>query len=185
MNLKVVCLQSNDLRKPGSWPQLTSEFWRCSLSMNHPSPGLRPPSPRLAGRGQGEGCQSGSWSQCIRENERGLPMNRPRTVLQITQPHLTASPLHFREPSADRIQRRDHANPNQIDDRQTVAVTRGYRRRTVALWICKKPFRMAITDASKQDGQPMNQRNVTQIIKQRNAATKQDRFEPPWRSAVV
>ncbi len=34
MNLKVVCLQSNDLRKPGSWPQLTSEFWRCSLSMN-------------------------------------------------------------------------------------------------------------------------------------------------------
>ena len=46
------------------------------LSMNRPSPGLRPPSPRLAGRGQGEGCQSSSWSQCIRENERGLPMNQ-------------------------------------------------------------------------------------------------------------
>src|SRR6266480_4057191 len=41
MNLKVVCLQSNDLRKPGSWPQLTSEFWRCSLSMNRGGARLR------------------------------------------------------------------------------------------------------------------------------------------------
>ena len=49
------------------------------LSMNRPSPGLRPPSPRLAGRGQGEGYQSGSWSQCMRKNERGLSMNRPLT----------------------------------------------------------------------------------------------------------
>src|SRR2546421_3443908 len=45
------------------------------LSMNHASPGLRPPSPRHAGRGQGEGCRSGSWSQCMRKNERRLLMN--------------------------------------------------------------------------------------------------------------
>src|SRR5437773_12496481 len=47
MNLKVVCLQSNDLRKPGSWPQLTSEFWRCSLSMNpdeHPTSNIQRPT---------------------------------------------------------------------------------------------------------------------------------------------
>ena len=43
------------------------------LSMNRPSPGLRPPSPRLAGRGQGEGCQSGSWSQCMRKTKGGSP----------------------------------------------------------------------------------------------------------------
>src|SRR5437879_10584474 len=43
--------------------------------MNRPSPGLRPPSPRLAGRGQGEGCQSGSWSQCVRKSERRLSTN--------------------------------------------------------------------------------------------------------------
>src|SRR5437773_10007133 len=63
------------VRRSGSWSQCVrkSERW---LSMNHPSPGLWPPSPRLAGRGQGEGCQSSSWSQCIRENERGLPMNQ-------------------------------------------------------------------------------------------------------------
>src|SRR5205807_4308111 len=30
-------------------------LFRGNLSMNRPSPGLRPPSPRLAGRGQGEG----------------------------------------------------------------------------------------------------------------------------------
>src|SRR5207247_485621 len=47
-----------------------------ALSMNRPSPGLRPPSPRLAGRGQGEGCQSGSWSQCMRKSERRLSMKR-------------------------------------------------------------------------------------------------------------
>src|SRR5437773_3212097 len=63
------------VRRSGSWSQCVrkSERW---LSMNHPSPGLWPPSPRLAGRGQGEGCQSSSWCQRIRENERGLPMNQ-------------------------------------------------------------------------------------------------------------
>src|SRR5439155_14034085 len=39
-------------RRPGSWLRFTSEFWRCSLSMNL------------------------GWSQCMRKNERGLPMNR-------------------------------------------------------------------------------------------------------------
>jgi len=48
--------------------------------MNRPSPGLRPPSPRLAGRGQGEGCQSGSWPRFTSEFWRcPLPMNRPLT----------------------------------------------------------------------------------------------------------
>src|SRR3989442_5856677 len=51
-----------------------------SLSMNRPSPGLRPPSPRLAGRGQGEGCQSGSWSQCAANfGIGGSPLNRGKT----------------------------------------------------------------------------------------------------------
>ena len=58
------------------------------LSMNRPSPGLRPPSPRLAGRGQGEGCQSSSWSQCIRENERGLPMNRGTSNIEHPTPNI-------------------------------------------------------------------------------------------------
>src|SRR5437762_97040 len=62
----------------GSWSQCMRKNER-GLSMNCPSPGLRPPSPRLAGRGQGEGCQSGSWSQCMRKNEWGLSMNRPLT----------------------------------------------------------------------------------------------------------
>src|SRR5213082_2315508 len=62
--------------------------WRCSLSMNRPSPGLRPPSPRLAGRGQGEGCQAGSWSQCMRKNERGLSMNCPSPGLRPPSPRL-------------------------------------------------------------------------------------------------
>src|SRR5438093_294261 len=45
-----------------------------ALSMNHPSPGLRPPSPRMAGRGQGEGrIWKGSWARCMRKRERGLP----------------------------------------------------------------------------------------------------------------
>src|SRR5436309_305567 len=45
--------------------------------MNRPSPGLRPPSPRLAGRGQGEGCQSGSWPQLTSNFWRcSLPINR-------------------------------------------------------------------------------------------------------------
>src|SRR2546427_1502872 len=56
--------------------------------MNPPSPGLRPPSPRLAGRGQGEGCQSSSWSQCIRENERGLPMNRGTSNIEHPTPNI-------------------------------------------------------------------------------------------------
>ena len=59
----------------GSWSQCMRKNER-GLSMNCPSPGLRPPSPRLAGRGQGEGCQAGSWSQYMRKNERGLSMNR-------------------------------------------------------------------------------------------------------------
>src|SRR5437016_3977176 len=50
----------------------------CSnLSMNRPSPGLRPPSPRLAGRGQVEGCRSGSWLRFTSVFWRcPLPMNR-------------------------------------------------------------------------------------------------------------
>ena len=62
------------VRRSGSWSQCVRKSeWR--LSMNRPSPGLRPPSPRLAGRGQGEGCQSGSWSQCVRKSARRLSMN--------------------------------------------------------------------------------------------------------------
>ena len=59
----------------GSWSQcVVAKPWR--LSMNLPSPGLRPPSP-LLGRGEGrvrEG-RTGSWPQCMRKNERGLSMN--------------------------------------------------------------------------------------------------------------
>src|SRR5438132_4859896 len=47
------------------------------LSMNRPSPGLRPPSPRLAGRGQGEGCRSGSWPRLTSKFWRcSLSMNQ-------------------------------------------------------------------------------------------------------------
>src|SRR5438093_868800 len=35
-----------------SWPQLTSKFWRCSLSMNRPSPC---PLPALRGEGRERG----------------------------------------------------------------------------------------------------------------------------------
>src|SRR6266480_575922 len=74
MNLKVVCLQSNDLRKPGSWPQLTSEFWRCSLSMNRPlTPSLSPSDGERVAEGRVRG---GSWSQCVRKSESGLSLNR-------------------------------------------------------------------------------------------------------------
>src|SRR5437016_13901147 len=111
-------------------------------------------------------------------------LSRVRLRLQITQPHLTTSPFNLSEPLGDWIKCRYHANPNQINDRQTVAVTRRYRRRTGRGRICKKPFRMAITDVSNQDGQPMDQRNVKQIIKQRNAAKDQYRPDPPGRSAV-
>ena len=55
MNRTRKSLEMNKTIGIGSWLRFTSEFWRCSLSMNRPSPGLRPPSPRLAGRGQGEG----------------------------------------------------------------------------------------------------------------------------------
>src|SRR5438093_741238 len=34
MNLKRLALEMNDLGKTGSWPQLTSGFWRCLLPMN-------------------------------------------------------------------------------------------------------------------------------------------------------
>ena len=37
MNLKRLALEMNDLARTGSWPQLTSGFWRCPLSMNHRS----------------------------------------------------------------------------------------------------------------------------------------------------
>src|SRR5205807_565663 len=87
---------------------------------------------------------------------------RARTALQITQPHLTTSPFNFSEPLAGRIKRRYHANPNQIDDRQTVAVVRRYRRWTGRGWICKKPFRMAINiDGAKQDEQRRQRRART------------------------
>ena len=36
MNRTMPCLQMNRLGIFGSWPQLTSEFWRCFLSMNRP-----------------------------------------------------------------------------------------------------------------------------------------------------
>src|SRR6266542_2222682 len=36
MNLKTRGLIANELRISGSWSQLTSKFWRCSLSMNRP-----------------------------------------------------------------------------------------------------------------------------------------------------
>ena len=61
---------------PTRFRGLMREIFRGNLSMNRPSPGLRPPSPRFAGRGQGEGCQSGSWSQCMRKNGRRLSMNQ-------------------------------------------------------------------------------------------------------------
>ena len=37
MNLKVVSLRPKDLCKPGSWPQLTSVFWRSGLSTHEPA----------------------------------------------------------------------------------------------------------------------------------------------------
>src|SRR5437016_12769967 len=62
----------------GSWSRVILKSWR--LPMNRPSPGLRPPSPRLAGRGQGEGCRSGSWPRCESKFWRFLlPMNHPLT----------------------------------------------------------------------------------------------------------
>ena len=60
----------------GSWLRFTSEFWRFPLPMNRPSP-------RLAGRGQGEGCQFGSWSRYMRKNERRLSMNRPFVLVLV------------------------------------------------------------------------------------------------------
>src|SRR5437763_16523753 len=78
MNRTRNSLEMNETIERGSWAVSRSER-NTELSMNRPSPGLRPPSPRLAGRGQGEGCQAGSWSQCMRKNERGLSMNRPLT----------------------------------------------------------------------------------------------------------
>src|SRR5207244_5769632 len=65
--------------EPAAWKGRATEARgrkTVETSMNRPSPGLRPPSPRLAGRGQGEGCQSGSWPQCVRKSERRLSMKR-------------------------------------------------------------------------------------------------------------
>src|SRR5439155_22440478 len=57
----------------GSWPQLTSEFWRCSLSMNRPlTPSLSPSDGERVAEGRVRG---GPWSRCVRKSERRLSMN--------------------------------------------------------------------------------------------------------------
>jgi membrane carboxypeptidase/penicillin-binding protein PbpC len=56
---------------------LSAERRPFPLSMNLPSPGLQPPSPRDAGRGQGEGSVlAGSWSVSRASAPRELSMNQ-------------------------------------------------------------------------------------------------------------
>src|SRR6266513_5499031 len=123
----------------GSWFQCAIlESWKLPLNravVGQPSwlPVLRAslPAEHLGGR---DAARTGRRDACPTLSAATGCAARSKTVLQITQPHLTPSPLHFREPLADWIKRRDHANPNQIDDRQTVAVTRGYLRWTGRGW---------------------------------------------------
>src|SRR5205809_1254434 len=57
----------------GSWLRFASKFWRFSLSMNHPlTPSLSPSDGERVAGGRVRG---GSWCQCMRKNERGLPLN--------------------------------------------------------------------------------------------------------------
>ena len=58
-------------------PSLALKLWRLAgLSMNLPSPGPRPPSPRIAGRGQGEGgVLGGSSSGSVVSAPRKLPLS--------------------------------------------------------------------------------------------------------------
>ena len=66
MNLKIVDLQTNDLRKYGSWSQCARKKG-CRLPMNRKMPPLQMNKLRILG----------SWSQCMRKKtERGLSMNR-------------------------------------------------------------------------------------------------------------
>ncbi len=64
MNLNLPLLISNALGIPGSWPQLASEFWRFSLSMNRGD--KRPSSPQPSppsGEEREKSAMGGSWSQ--------------------------------------------------------------------------------------------------------------------------
>src|SRR5439155_8539009 len=104
--------------------------------------------------------------------------------LKVAQPGGPMPPFNLREPTANRIERKDNADPNQINDRQTVTVIRRHRRRTVSGWIGEQPFRASVAAVSKNDGQSVDKWNVKQIIKQRNPAKNRHGFEPPGRAAV-
>ncbi len=72
----------------GSWLRFASKFWRFSLSMNHPlTPSLSPSDGERVAGGRVRG---GSWSQCMRKNERGLSMNRKVGRAVLSPPGLRA-----------------------------------------------------------------------------------------------
>jgi len=96
-------LQDATARSAGSWSQLTSNFGRCSLSMNRPTPGPSQPPSRRSGAsarregGEGncsfghdvrlpssEGLGVGSWSRCAVVKPWRLPMFSPDPLQSAT-----------------------------------------------------------------------------------------------------
>src|SRR5438132_795772 len=82
----------------GSWPQLASKFWRCSLPMNR----------KVACLHCNDLCNSGSWA--VSRSERN-------TELSMTPPHPVPLPLRGGE-SARRARERDvHSSDERLENR--------------------------------------------------------------------
>src|SRR5215203_7483414 len=80
---------------------------------------------------------------------------------QIAQPRVAPSALDAGEPAAEGVERGDHAEPDEVDHPEVVAVTlrlklRGAGRRPVE----EEPFGASVLHISEDDGDEVNQQHV-------------------------
>src|SRR6185503_2205635 len=86
--------------------------------------------------------------------------------LEITQPCVLPPPFEFREPAAHRVKRHDHTNPNEINNGKVESRIRSGS----AEGIVEKSGSRAASDGRNNHRQPVNQREMQQVIKERHAA---------------